>query len=49
MGGDNSVINGSYGGLFPVYQLAIQSDGKIVANGGGLSTLREKSIAAWFA
>lgn len=46
--GDNSVINGSYGGLFPVYQLAIQSDGKIVAN-GGLSTLREKSIAAWFA
>ncbi|QNN59043.1 IPTL-CTERM sorting domain-containing protein [Diaphorobacter ruginosibacter] len=36
-GGDNSVINGSYGGLFPVYQLAIQSDGKIVANGGPLN------------
>lgn len=35
--GNASIINGSYGGSFPVYQIAIQSDGKIVANGGPLN------------
>lgn len=33
-GGNGAVTNGSIGGLFPVYQMAVQNDGKILLNGG---------------
>lgn len=32
-----AALNGSHGGLFPVYQIAIQADNKIVVNGGPLN------------
>lgn len=32
-----TALNGSHGGLFPVYQIAIQVDNKIVVNGGPLN------------
>ncbi|MBH1965823.1 MAG: IPTL-CTERM sorting domain-containing protein [Comamonadaceae bacterium] len=34
---NTSAPNGSHDGLFPVYQIAIQADNKIVVNGGPLS------------
>lgn len=34
--GNGAVFNGSSGGLFPVYQMAVQNDGKILLNGGPL-------------
>ncbi|WP_028605212.1 IPTL-CTERM sorting domain-containing protein [Ottowia thiooxydans] len=36
--GDSGVVNGSWGGSFPVYQIAVQpTDGKILLNGGPLN------------